>query len=412
LLSVQQVITVIGKFRGIMTRVGNLLGSVSLKLFVCLFLSSCSDSLVGGGSGDTGAEVVQRVPELGTTSASPSQLVEVDSITPCLKGVVPKILPLKLSFSSDSVPARAEDFALPTWLSLLAYKDRKTVVKNLRRTGFSESQIHSFDFFRPLNGSFSSSQGFVAQSARGRYVVFRGTDSPMDWAANFKSNLVQRPGLFGNKASVHQGFMELADSSFDEIFRVLKTADAESSKLPVWVVGHSLGGAQAALFALVAAQRGVKLGALITLAQPRVGNSDFAQLLDKNLGDRYVRLVRPRDIVPHVPPTSESAQLAARFFVGSPVPFSDQELARSFESSQYGHAGAQFELSTDGTVTSSDTSNDAMDADFFRNLLMESGATNSEDLRTVGFLKSKTLIARGLEHLPEGMMCALMQKQR
>ncbi|MFO0000037.1 MAG: hypothetical protein ACK559_02815, partial [bacterium] len=64
------------------------------------------------------------------------------------------------------------------------------------------------------------------------------------------------------------------------------------------------------------------------------------------------------------------------------------------------------------TVTTSDSSNDALDADFFQNLLMESGATNSEDLRTVGYLKSKTLIARGLEHLPEGMMCALMQKQR
>jgi pimeloyl-ACP methyl ester carboxylesterase len=378
---------------------------VSLFLVVVLFLmSSCS--------GDSGSEVVQSAPDRGAALSMGAPMAQVDSITPCLKGIVPSVLPLKLNFSSATVPARAEDFALPTWLSLLAYKDRKTVVKNMLRAGFLESQIVSFDFFRPLNGSFSGSQGFVAQSTRGRYIVFRGTDSPIDWMANFRSDLVQRPGLFGSKASVHQGFMELAESSFDEIFQVLKTADAESSKLPVWVVGHSLGGAQAALFALVAAQRGVNIGALITLAQPRVGNSDFAELLDKTLGDRYVRLVRPRDLVPHVPPTSAAAGLASRFFAGSPVPYSDQELARSFESMQYGHAGSQFELSADGAVTSSDTSSDALDTDFFRNLLLESGAKDSEDSDTIGYLKSKTLVARGLEHLPEGMMCVLMQRQR
>lgn len=411
--------TIVRMFRGrlgVMARWKRFQLSLVACAGVMPLLAACSDALPGENQGGGASGKYRTNGSNGTFSAAgttSSRVVEVDSITPCLKGFVPSVLPVTLRISSDSIPLSAQDFVLPTWLSLLAYKDSKTVLKNLRRAGFGDSEVASFDFFRPVQGSFSSSQGFVAQSARGRFVVFRGSDSPMDWVSNFKSSLVERPALFGAKAAVHQGFMELAESSFDEIFRALKSADGDSSKLPVWVVGHSLGGAQAAIFALVAARRGVNIGAVVTLSQPRVGNKEFAQLLASTLGSRYVRLLRPEDVVPHVPPTAAAASVASRFLSGAPVPYSEEDLSRFFVSAKYGHAGAQFDLFSNGRVAANPSGADGSDIEFFQDLLVDSGAKEGgSDSHPVGFFKSKTLVARGLDHLPEGAMCALLQGLR
>ncbi|GAQ84071.1 Triacylglycerol lipase [Klebsormidium nitens] len=89
-------------------------------------------------------------------------------------------------------------------------------------------------------------------------------------------------------------------------------ADPEAK---VYITGHSLGGALAALFAgLLAAENDVmaeRIGGLYTFGQPRIGDWSFAEYLHNKLNlpeQRYVRLIYANDLVPRVPFNSSMHQ--------------------------------------------------------------------------------------------------------
>ena len=74
------------------------------------------------------------------------------------------------------------------------------------------------------------------------------------------------------------------------------------------ITGHSLGGAMATLFSLLAKQNAESNmwihwdSCLITFGENRLGNKAFADLHDEQISpNRKVRFVYNRDIVPHLP---------------------------------------------------------------------------------------------------------------
>ena len=72
----------------------------------------------------------------------------------------------------------------------------------------------------------------------------------------------------------------------------------------VWVTGHSLGGAMAALAATSISKSGYMSSdkiKLITFGEPRVGNSDFAAAVDKLVPYTF-RVIHALDLVAHFPP--------------------------------------------------------------------------------------------------------------
>ena len=151
-------------------------------------------------------------------------------------------------------------------------------------------------------------------------VIFRGSRTPADWAANKKFNgmTVQNPvkflDEFANDSSlpddvcIHQGFwvylLEPGNSMdiFEQVLPILQKNPGYS----LFVTGHSLGGALASLFAFRCACRKdiPKPVRCITHAQPLVGDFRLLQSVRKLEKSNNLILLRTRnceDGVPAVP---------------------------------------------------------------------------------------------------------------
>ncbi|CAE6496739.1 unnamed protein product [Rhizoctonia solani] len=139
-------------------------------------------------------------------------------------------------------------------------------------------------------------------------VAHQGTD-PLEIRALitdakfFPSSL--SPALFPNVSSevkVHSGFKQAQAASAPHILAAVKKVLADRNSKSVTVVGHSLGGAIAALDALYLklnlpsniAVKGVTYG------QPRVGNPEFANWFDQTISD-FSRVTNKKDVIPILP---------------------------------------------------------------------------------------------------------------
>uniref|UniRef100_A0A453HWN1 Fungal lipase-type domain-containing protein n=1 Tax=Aegilops tauschii subsp. strangulata TaxID=200361 RepID=A0A453HWN1_AEGTS len=103
---------------------------------------------------------------------------------------------------------------------------------------------------------------------------------------------------------VHHGFYSAYYNTTlrHEILKSVQWAWKTYGRLPINVVGHSMGGALASFCAL---DLSVKWGShkvqLITFGQPRVGNPAFAEYFNEQV-PRTIRVTHENDIVPHLPP--------------------------------------------------------------------------------------------------------------
>ncbi|HWE50479.1 MAG TPA: lipase family protein [Bryobacteraceae bacterium] len=133
--------------------------------------------------------------------------------------------------------------------------------------------------------------GFVCKSLSDDmvYVVFRGTANTQEWADDACAVLVGH-WWHGN---VHKGFRD--------VFAALEGSVAAAVKReagPITFIGHSLGAALATLCSV--AWPNFKSPHLVTFASPRVGDCEFADLVQANT-ETHLRIVNSRDIVTHVP---------------------------------------------------------------------------------------------------------------
>jgi len=105
-------------------------------------------------------------------------------------------------------------------------------------------------------------------------------------------------------ALLHRGFANNMDAIWDEITREVKSharTKGETTMKPVFIAGHSRGGAFATLAAAGWAQENaVPIAGLYTFGQPRVGNAQFAQQF-ASFGVPYFRVINERDAVAGIP---------------------------------------------------------------------------------------------------------------
>lgn len=136
------------------------------------------------------------------------------------------------------------------------------------------------------------------------YIVlsFRGSDNIVDWIKNLKR--VKTPFLEG-EGKVHLGFYQTVknmQARIDGVIHKIRTSDQ-----PVYICGHSLGGAQALLSAFVC--KSLKNFAYITtFGQPRVGDKEFMNWINPKIlnkshhgESRYFRVVNKYDPVANLP---------------------------------------------------------------------------------------------------------------
>ncbi|KAF8757628.1 Alpha beta-hydrolase [Rhizoctonia solani] len=115
------------------------------------------------------------------------------------------------------------------------------------------------------------------------------------------STYIPFPGVT-SAVQVHSGFRDAHAATAATILAAVKKVIAERSATKVTLVGHSLGGALAALDALylklnLASTIAIKA---VTYGQPRVGNQEFADLFQQKITD-YSRITNIEDEIPIVP---------------------------------------------------------------------------------------------------------------
>jgi thioesterase domain-containing protein len=165
--------------------------------------------------------------------------------------------------------------------------------------------------------SVDHTQAYVAQAPEAVVVAFRGSESPTaldglkDWLLTNANNLLVVPeGRIGTDfaaagvgARYHRGFMQALDAIWDPLLQAIAQA-ASTTGRPLWVTGHSLGGALALLAAWRLQRQFTPVHAVVTFGAPMVGNAVAAAAFEKAFSGRIFRYVDIEDPVPLLPTVS------------------------------------------------------------------------------------------------------------
>jgi len=158
-------------------------------------------------------------------------------------------------------------------------------------------KLIGFDDFRFFHGV--GTECMVIWSGGVVIVAFRGTElKSRSVLHEISTDLNTIPVPFELGGRVHKGFLKGLEEIWGgaeglQIF--LKNLIDDKPDRPLWITGHSLGGALAALcFARIPEAAGLYL-----YGAPRVGDSDFLALFN---GRSVWRIENARDPVPMVPP--------------------------------------------------------------------------------------------------------------
>ncbi|WP_244935627.1 lipase family protein [Paenibacillus glycanilyticus] len=140
--------------------------------------------------------------------------------------------------------------------------------------------------------------GFVLQSDRSSVLAFRGSGSAVDWVSDFiAQQTTYRP--VKNAGQTHKGFTDIYTTTRSQVLDLIEQLPVEK---PLFITGHSLGGALATLAALdIAVNTPFTAPIVYTFGAPRVGDTRFVKLYN-NTVETHWRLQNEYDIVPHLPP--------------------------------------------------------------------------------------------------------------
>jgi hypothetical protein len=215
-----------------------------------------------------------------------------------------------------------------------AYSDAETLSMIMARLGLERN--HCRVIGSSVGAMFIRSTAFLIQSASGKVAIlcYRGTE-PTDlisWLADADVMPERMTYRIGDpRATVHAGFYRNVRATRYEVVAALRRAcqgrsvrvplpDEIDAALPpmaglqaLYVTGHSLGGAMAAMMAVMLRHERKfsrdgdltgRLRAVYTFGQPMIGDPRFARACEKDafLRDNVIRYVHDSDVVPHLPP--------------------------------------------------------------------------------------------------------------
>jgi hypothetical protein len=158
---------------------------------------------------------------------------------------------------------------------------------------------------------------YVAGNDKALVVAVRGSEAPTaldgfkDWLlTNARNFLVLPEGRIGTDfvaagvgARFHRGFMAALDEIWQPLFQAVDGALLELER-PLWVTGHSLGGAIALLAAWRFERQFLKVHQVYTFGAPMIGNPAAAAAFQQQFPGRIFRYVDTRDPVPKLPTIS------------------------------------------------------------------------------------------------------------
>lgn len=223
-----------------------------------------------------------------------------------------------LAYMSELVYARIKDVS-----DLKEPKPHHTEKFPHKKLILSKLQALDPDFIAVKGFENNSSQAIIIHHKNYLVASFRGTDEIADWIDNinmgktaslskikeklkksFKSWMGIRDTFSTNQlfGRVHQGFYQAfldvwdKDEMWIELEKLIK-----ETKLPLWITGHSLGGAMATFAAAWMTERNLPIRGVYTFGQPRCGDKNFSTTLNAKLPNKFFRFHNNNDIVPRLP---------------------------------------------------------------------------------------------------------------
>ncbi len=189
----------------------------------------------------------------------------------------------------------------------LAYDDEDKAVPSFRDQLGLKARLISVD----------NTQVYLAENDKALVVAFRGSQAPTtldglkDWLlTNANNYLILPEGRIGTDfaaagvgARFHRGFMEALHVIWEPMFAGVTKA-LESSDRPLWVTGHSLGGALALLAAWRLQRNFISVHEIVTFGGPMVGNEAAARAFEQEFAGKIFRYVNLEDPVPLLPSVS------------------------------------------------------------------------------------------------------------
>jgi len=192
------------------------------------------------------------------------------------------------------------------WLSQLAGQTDVNIIERKLKDWDLDLVYPAIDGSVPIGWSFTDKPRYLVATRPGAtFVAFAGTD-PRD-LRDWITDADDFPDGF---TGIAKGFKKAADSVQNDIKNAI--ANAAPSTNNVFIAGHSLGAAIAAVMAwYIRLDNSGTVGAVYTFGMPRPGNTYFAGRYFKStrgplgtLGSVTYRLVHGEDLVPTLPPSA------------------------------------------------------------------------------------------------------------
>lgn len=194
------------------------------------------------------------------------------------------------------------------WLaecSLLTYCEENEVNRTLAKLFHGQKFTLTW-----LDAPETNTQGFAFAAPEYVIIAFRGTEFPRptsvlkspfeirDIVDDIQTDIQRLPPTKITLCTpvfdipVHPGFADALQSVWSQVQGVI----AHAGNKPIWLTGHSLGGAIAALLAYQIPER---VAGLYTFGSPCVGNSEFVKAFNtkKHLPEKTYRYVHGNDAI-------------------------------------------------------------------------------------------------------------------
>lgn len=169
--------------------------------------------------------------------------------------------------------------------------------------------------FRSVTGETNNSaQAALIEHDDYFCMAFRGTDEIGDWLDNL--NAFQERVLFGG---FHRGFWNSLNDVWSPLFELYEEL-RRAKRRPLFLTGHSLGGAMATVGAAKMIHEDRPFMSVYTFGQPRAMTLETSRIFNVEAGPRFFRFQNNNDIVTRVP-----ARLMGYSHVGSFLYISDEK---------------------------------------------------------------------------------------
>ncbi|MDS3862404.1 lipase family protein [Thermosynechococcaceae cyanobacterium BACA0444] len=166
--------------------------------------------------------------------------------------------------------------------------DKVKILENLKKIDDEFIEVYSFDEH--------SSQAILVDHQKYFCMAFRGTDQLIDWIDNINAFPVKQ--LFGE---FHRGFWNSVEAIWDQIYNQYKRLNNLKVRKPLFLTGHSLGGAMAVIAGSKLIHVDEPFTNIYTFGQPRVMTRNTARIFNIESKTRCFRFNNNNDLVTRAP---------------------------------------------------------------------------------------------------------------